>query len=112
MSYLKYKEYLGTIEPDMETGVLFGKLAFIKDTVTYEATTLKQLEDEFKLSVDEYLESCLELGREAHKPCKGSFNIRIGGKLHRKAAEAATDIGLNTFVKEAIEEKLLREHYI
>ena len=27
MSYLKYKGYLGTIEPDLETGELFGKLA-------------------------------------------------------------------------------------
>ncbi len=26
MSYLKYKGYLGTIEPDLETGELFGKL--------------------------------------------------------------------------------------
>ena len=37
MSYLKYKGYLGTIEPDLETGELFGKLAFIRDLITYEA---------------------------------------------------------------------------
>ena len=29
MSYLKYKGYLGTIEPDLETCELFGKLAFM-----------------------------------------------------------------------------------
>ncbi len=52
MSYLKYKGYLGTIEPDLETGELFGKLAFIRDLVTYEAETLKALEKAFTASVD------------------------------------------------------------
>lgn len=111
MSYLKYKGYLGTIEPDMDSGILFGNLAFIKDTVTYEASTLSQLENEFKVSVDEYLASCEELGREPQKPCKGSFNVRVGGRLHREIVEAAMDRGINSFVKEAIEEKLIREHY-
>ena len=55
MSYLKYKGYLGTIEPDLETGELFGKLAFIRDLITYEAETLKALEQAFKESVDGYL---------------------------------------------------------
>ena len=63
MTYLRYKDYLGTIEPELESNTLFGKLAFIRDTVTYEATTLKELEVG---SVDEYLLSCEELGREAH----------------------------------------------
>ncbi len=62
MSYLKYKGYLGTIEPDLETGELFGKLAFIRDLITYEAETLKALEKAFQESVDGYLESCAELG--------------------------------------------------
>ena len=48
MSYLKYKGYLGTIEPDLETGELFGKLAFIRDLITYEAETLKALEKAFQ----------------------------------------------------------------
>jgi predicted HicB family RNase H-like nuclease len=63
MSYLKYKGYLGTIEPDLETGELFGKLAFIRDLITYEAETLKALEQAFQESVDGYLESCAELGK-------------------------------------------------
>ena len=48
MSYFKYKGYLGTIEPDLETGELFGKLAFIRDLITYEAETLKHLSKLFR----------------------------------------------------------------
>ncbi|MDS7927926.1 type II toxin-antitoxin system HicB family antitoxin [Acinetobacter sp. V91_7] len=108
MSYLKYKGYLGTIEPDIETGELFGKLAFIRDLVTYEAETLKELEREFQFSVDGYLASCAELGKSPEQPLKGTFNVCIPPELHRKAVMAAGDSSLNAFVSEAISEKLVR----
>lgn len=108
MTYLRYKGYLGTIEPELESNTLFGKLAFIRDTVSYEAVTLKELENEFKVSVDEYLLSCEELGREPQKPCKGSFNIRTGEDLHREAVIAAEGQSLNAFVCDAIREKIAK----
>ncbi|MFL0806925.1 MAG: type II toxin-antitoxin system HicB family antitoxin [Oceanobacter sp.] len=108
MTYLRYKNYLGTIEPELESNTLFGKLAFIRDTVTYEATTVKELEHEFRRSVDEYLLSCEELGREPQQPCKGSFNIRTGEELHRAAVFAADGQSLNAFVCDAIREKIER----
>lgn len=40
MKHLKYKGYLGTVEPDFENNILHGKLAFIRDLVTFEAETL------------------------------------------------------------------------
>jgi len=47
MIYLEYKGYSGTIEPELESGTLFGKLAFIRDIITYEAEALAELEKEF-----------------------------------------------------------------
>ncbi|AWB69134.1 toxin-antitoxin system HicB family antitoxin (plasmid) [Saccharobesus litoralis] len=108
MTYLRYKNYLGTIEPELESNTLFGKLAFIRDVVTYEATTLQELEQEFQRSVDEYLISCEELGRTPQIPCKGSFNIRTGEDLHREAVLAAEGQSLNAFVCDAIREKIAR----
>ncbi|CAH9018726.1 type II toxin-antitoxin system HicB family antitoxin [Candidatus Nitrosacidococcus sp. I8] len=89
MNYLEYKDYLGTIEPDLKTGALFGKLEFIRDLVTYEGETLKLLEQAFQQSVDEYLESCAELDKIPDKPLKGTFNVRINPELHRKAVLAS-----------------------
>lgn len=71
MKHLKYKGYLGTVEPDFENNILYGKLAFIRDLVTYEAETLADLEREFKTSVDLYLQSCVEDGKEPDTPFKG-----------------------------------------
>lgn len=108
MTFMKYKGYLGTIEPDLESGELFGKLAFIRDLVTFEADTIKALEHEFHASVDAYLESCAELGKKPDVPFKGAFNVRISPELHRAAVIASGESSLNTFVAEAISEKIDR----
>ena len=104
--YLSYKDYQGTIEPLLEEGRLYGKLAFIRDLVTYEADTLPELQQAFEASVDGYLADCQELDKEPDVPFKGSLNIRIGSELHRAAALASTDISLNAFICEAIKEKI------
>lgn len=106
--YLRYKGYLGTIEPQLEDGCLYGKLAFIRDLVTYEANTLPDLEAQFHKSVDGYLSDCAELNKEPEKPFKGSLNIRIGSELHREAVLASDDQTLNAFICDAIAEKVKR----
>jgi predicted HicB family RNase H-like nuclease len=110
MTYLNYKGYLGTIEPQLSDDTLFGKLAFIRDTVTYEAPTLAELRKEFEFSVDTYLESCKALGREPNVPFKGSFNVRTTPELHEKAVflSGNLEISLNSFVSQAIAEKIER----
>ncbi|NEQ85767.1 MAG: type II toxin-antitoxin system HicB family antitoxin, partial [Moorea sp. SIO2I5] len=47
-------------------------------------------------------------GIEPEKPFKGSFNIRPGTELHRRAAYAAIEqgINLNQLVTEALEQYL------
>ncbi|OOH90552.1 pilus assembly protein HicB [Pasteurellaceae bacterium 15-036681] len=109
MTLLNYKGYVGTIEPDLESHTLFGKLAYIRDLVTYEAETLSELQQEFEKSVDLYLQDCAELGKEPNKPFKGVFNVRVGEELHREATLLAGNRSLNTFVYEAIQEKVIRE---
>ncbi|AMO56392.1 hypothetical protein GZ77_06240 [Endozoicomonas montiporae] len=109
MTYFSYKGYKGTIEPQIETGTLYGKLAFIRDLITYEADTLPKLEAEFKTSVDTYLEDCAELGKTPDTPFKGSLNIRIGEELHRRVAIASCNRSINAFICSAIQEKLDRD---
>jgi predicted HicB family RNase H-like nuclease len=109
VTYLKYKGCLGTIEPDIESGTLYGKLAFIRDLVTYEAVDLKALEHEFRTSVDGYLEDCIALGKAPDTPCKGSFNVRVGHDLHMAASVAASreNISLNDLARRALSEYIM-----
>ena len=106
MSWLQYKGYLGSVEPRLDDNVLYGKLAFIQDLVTYEAETLAGLKAAFEASVDDYLTFCTSAKKTPNKPLKGSFNVRVGPELHRAAVMAAGQMSLNTFVAQAIEEKI------
>jgi predicted HicB family RNase H-like nuclease len=105
MSKLKYKGYAGTIEPSIEDGCLHGEILFINDLITYEGTTVAEIKASFEEAVDRYLAYCEETGRPADKPCSGTFNVRVGPELHRKAVEAAYEQGftLNEFVTRSIQ---------
>ena len=104
MKLLQYKGYYGSVDVSIEDHCLFGKIEFIKALVNYEANTISDIEKEFQAAVDDYLETCKELGYKPETSCKGSFNVRIGSDLHKDALIAAKQQGLNLnkFVKESI----------
>jgi predicted HicB family RNase H-like nuclease len=105
---LEYGEYKGSVEISIEDGLLHGKLLFIDGLVSYAGSTVAELSDSFRSAVDEYLASCARRGVEPQRPYCGTFNIRIGAELHRRAAQYAYETGgtLNDVVKEALTEKL------
>ncbi|MBW9464282.1 MULTISPECIES: type II toxin-antitoxin system HicB family antitoxin [Kluyvera] len=105
---LKYKGYFGSVEFSLEDGVLHGKVQCVNDLVTYEAESLDGLKGAFEEAVDDYLDTCKILNKDPEKPMSGTFNVRIGSDLHKKAYLAACADGksLNDYVKTAIEEKV------
>lgn len=107
---MKYRGYYGSIEASTEDNCLFGKLEFIRPLVNYEGKTVAELQAAFHEAVDDYLETCKHLEREPEKPCKGSFNVRVGHKLHLAAAVAATRRGLslNDLTRQALDQYLNR----
>ena len=101
---LQYKGYCGSINASVEDNCLYGKLEFIAPLINYEGDTIAALDAAFKEAVDDYLETCHRQNIQPEKPCKGSFNVRIGHELHLSAMIAARkqDISLNDFVKQQI----------
>ena len=65
---MKYKGYTAHIEIDKTAGILFGKVLDNKDVITFQGNTIAALEQEFHISVDDYLEWCVELGEDPDKP--------------------------------------------
>ena len=104
MDLLKYKDYEGTAELDMTRRVCRGRILFIDDVVTYEAASPEFLQQEFEAAVDDYLQTCLRVGKEPQRPFKGLFNVRVPAPLHRSAALRATrdGISLNEVVVSAL----------
>jgi predicted HicB family RNase H-like nuclease len=108
MKPLQYNGYLGSVECSFEDGCLHGKILYINDLVTYEAETVPALEAAFRESVDDYLETCAEIGKDPDKSFKGTFNVRMTPEQHKAAAVAAglQETTLNDFVSQAVTEKL------
>ena len=101
---MSYKGYSGSVEFSDEDNVFFGKIIGINDRITYEGDSVKGLRQDFEEAVDEYIETCLQLGKEPEKSYKGSFNVRIAPTLHRQLAIYSSSNGksLNSIVEEAI----------
>lgn len=110
MSLLEYKGYSGTAELSEADGVFNGKLAHLRDLVTYESETAEGLVRAFHDAVDDYLADCEAEGREPDKPFKGQFNVRTRPDLHRAYARLAAERGLslNEVITDALEAALQR----
>jgi len=111
MKQLKYKGYSGSIEYSKEDDVLYGQVLGIRGLISYEGNTGKELEEDFKEAIDDYIDTCKEKGFEVEKPFKGNFNVRIPSELHQRASLLAMreNRSLNSFVAESIREKVNRE---
>ena len=108
---LNYKGYTGSCEVSIEDKCLHGKIQFIDDLISYEGATVDDVKEAFEAAVDRYLDYCNKTGKPANKPYSGTFNVRVGPDLHRRAAKAAykLDLGLNDYVTKAIECQLDRD---
>jgi predicted HicB family RNase H-like nuclease len=105
---LEHKGYSGSVEFSAEDEVFHGRLLGIRDRVTFEGTDVRGLKRNFKAAVDEYFAFCKAEGKEPNVPFRGTFNVRIGPELHKRAALYAEENGkrLNRVVVEAVEEFL------
>ncbi|HEY4831414.1 MAG TPA: type II toxin-antitoxin system HicB family antitoxin [Waddliaceae bacterium] len=97
---MKYKGYTGHVEYDDEAKIFHGEVLGIKDVVTFQGTTVDEIEQAFKGSVDDYLAFCAERLEEPDKPFSGKFNLRIPPDLHAKLSIAAQLQGesLNNYI--------------
>ena len=107
-STMEYRGYVGSVEFSEEDCVLFGKVLGIRSLISYEGETAKELLEDFHGAVDDYLTTCEKEGVEPEVAYKGSFNVRIGSELHRRAAVYALthSQSMNSFIEEAVREKL------
>jgi predicted HicB family RNase H-like nuclease len=105
---MKYKGYHGQVNYDEEAKLFHGEIVGLRDVITFQGTSVDELEQAFKDSIDEYLDFCKELGREAEKPFSGKLILRLPPEIHERAAYQARSSGvsLNTWLKQGIQQLL------
>lgn len=101
---MKYKGYIGVVAYDSEAKLFHGDVIGLKDTITFQGTTVKEIEKAFKDSVDVYLKWCKELGQKPEKTYSGNLHLRMEPNLHADLAVQAARQGIS--LNDLINEKL------
>ncbi len=110
MDNLEYKGYTGTVEYSKEDNCLVGKtLGMSIDSITYEGSTLEELQADFRTGIDSYLTGCREMGKQPQKPYSGTLNVRLTPQIHARIAALAEQAGvsLNAFIKETLTKAIM-----
>lgn len=102
---MEYKGYIGKVEIDEEAGILHGEVINIRDVITFEGTSVDEIQKAFRESVDDYLDFCAQRGEAPEKPFSGKFVVRLPAELHRKAYIQAklADKSLNGWVTDVLQ---------
>ena len=106
---LNYKGYTGRVEYDDEAKIFHGEIIDTKDVITFQGTSVDEIEKAFRESIDDYLAFCQERGEKPDKPFSGKFVLRVPTDLHHKLFIQASRSGksinnwLVDVIKEAVE---------
>ena len=105
---MNYKGFIGAVEYDDKARIFSGEVINTRTIITFQGTTVDEVEKEFRASVDDYLEWCKEDGIEPEKPYSGRFNARLTPLLHSQVATAAKrlDMSLNSFVEKSLKDEI------
>lgn len=102
---LNHKGFKAKVEFSADDNVFWGRLIGIKDEVTFEGETVKDLKQAFRDAVEFHIELCEKSGERPKKQYSGKVMLRLPDKLHAKIAEAAASAGksINEWGKEVLE---------
>ncbi|MFX5521380.1 type II toxin-antitoxin system HicB family antitoxin, partial [Acinetobacter baumannii] len=91
-------------EFDAEDEILFGRIAGIRDGVSFHADTVADLKAAFRDAVEDYVATCAKAGKEPQKPYSGNLMLRVDPAVHASAALAAELSGksLNQWSEEVL----------
>ena len=109
---MEYKGYIGIVEYDSEAKLFHGDVVNTRDVITFQGTTVDEIETSFTDSVEDYINWCKSEGVEPEKPYSGKFNLRLSPELHREVAITAKKLNLsiNNFVEKALKDELALLH--
>jgi predicted HicB family RNase H-like nuclease len=102
---MNYKGYQARVDFDADDGIFVGRIAGIDDNVGFHAESVKDLVEAFHEAVDDYLETCAQIGKSPGKSYSGNVFLRVDENTHARAAKAAELAGmsLNEFGEDALE---------
>lgn len=107
---LTYNGFQARVDFDPDDGIFVGRIAGINDSVGFHAESVDGLIAAFHEAVDDYLETCDEIGKAPEKSYSGNVYLRVDEALHSLAARVAELSGrsLNEFGEDALREAVAK----
>jgi predicted HicB family RNase H-like nuclease len=105
MEYLEYKGFQGSVRFHAEDRTFHGRVLGVDDVVSFEGSSVDELEAAFRDAVDDYVELCHKTGREPERRYSGRIPLRIDPDLHRRvaAAAAAQHSSVNSWIAQELQ---------
>src|ERR1700722_99227 len=104
---MTYKGYEATVRFDDEARIFHGDVINTRDVITFQGSSVKDLEQAFYDSVEDYLEFCASRGESPEKPFSGTFLVRVTSDLHKTIVMEARRRGksVNKYVASLLRRK-------
>jgi predicted HicB family RNase H-like nuclease len=105
---MEYKGYIGVVEFDNKAKIFHGDVINTRDVITFQGTSVEEIENAFQDSINDYIEWCKKDGINPEKPYSGKFNLRLSPELHKEVAVTAKKlkISINSFVEKALQDEI------
>jgi predicted HicB family RNase H-like nuclease len=105
---LSYQGYSGSVKFDADDEIFHGEVSGLRDVVTFQGSSAREIKQAFRDSIDDYLELCQETGRSPDKPFSGRLVVRMPPDLHRALHNlaAAEQVSLNRVIVKVLESNL------
>lgn len=109
MSNMTYKGYSARVEYDARDDIFVGRVLGMRDIISFHASSVSALHEEFRMALEDYLSDCAERGVTPEKPASGKVMLRIRPEVHAAASVAAQKAGksLNQWADEVFEQAAL-----
>lgn len=92
---LKYKGYTGSVVYDDEARIFHGEVVAIRAVITFQGSTVDEIEQSFKDSIDDYLDWCKKREKEPERACSGKINLRIPPDMYANVVAKAMQEGVS-----------------
>ena len=108
---MTYKDYTGTVAYDPRDRIFHGRVNGITDLISFQGTTVEELEADFRAGIDSYLQGCSARGFEPQRPYSGRFVLRLEPSIHGRVTAAARQqkTSINKWIARAIQVRLESE---
>ena len=85
---------------DAQAKLFHGQIIGLKDVITFQGTSVKELEKAFKDSINDYLVWCQERGEKPEKAFSDNVRLRLPSHLHAELVRkgARQGVSLNQLI--------------